>query len=103
MDKRDTWKEQLAEYTAALEKQRSNGDSADHAVEYLEHQVLHLQTKSLLASLPHHQEHSKGKGQLHRLFTHLNPWHPDFHLWTFVIALGVWMLAALLCRILLGV
>jgi hypothetical protein len=105
-------REQLDEYTTALERLERGPHRRDgrgsralaRQLSYLEQRVLAVQTEldriSLLARLlPHEVQDAEGQDSSERS---LNPWHPDLYIWSYVGALAIFVVGAILLRIALG-
>lgn len=103
---------QLAEYNAALERLQRDAQGREvvtpntlaHQVFHLERKILQLQTELSVLDLRVRRPENRESGVNTResLWAYLNPWHPQFHMWSYVAILALLMLVASIAPILWG-
>jgi hypothetical protein len=103
----------LTEYNAALERLRKDQASQDQKqdsystrtiakqLSYLEYRVLQLETQLSILDIEVNRP-SRGRFRPENrgnILTRLNPWHPNFRIWSYVTAIAILMLSAIVFNI----
>ena len=112
MTEKETLLRQLEEYNAALERLQQDSRRQDtvsarafaRQLFHLERRVLQLQTELSVLDLKAELSSQKGgDGKEHRsLWTYLNPWNPEFHMWAYVALFAVLLLAVGILQLVWG-
>lgn len=115
MANRETLLRLLTEYNVALERLRQEQEQASlqdrlsdyntrtiaKQLSYLEYRILQLETQLSIIDIDVNSP-SRGRFQVDsggNVLTHLNPWHPNFRIWTYVTAIAIFMLAVIVFNI----
>lgn len=115
MAKRETLIRLLDEYNSVLERLREESqkilqDDAQaelsrraiaNQLSYLEYKVLQIETQLSILSM-NVRRSSRGRSghqSVGGLLTQLNPWHPNFRVWSYVTVLAILMLSVIIWNI----
>ena len=109
MTSKETLLQLLNEYNVALDKLRDQEEenntfsirSIAHQVAYLEQRILQLETQLSILDL---NVHAPTRGQFGQetqsnLLARLNPWHEEFHIWTYTAAWAILLLTVVVFNI----
>lgn len=97
----DRLRQQTQESEAGSAQTRFGHRTIANQLSYLEYRVLQLETQLSILDLDVRRP-SRGRFAAEEpgfLLARLNPWHADFHIWAYVTALAVMMLAVIVCNI----
>jgi ABC-type phosphate transport system auxiliary subunit len=115
MANRETLLRLLTEYNVALERLRQEQEQAsledrlnDYStrtiakqLSYLEYRVLQLETQLSIIDIDVNDP-SRGRFQVDtggNILHHLNPWHPNFRIWSYVTAIAIFMFSVVVFNI----
>jgi hypothetical protein len=115
MANRETLLRLLTEYNVALERLRQEQEQASRdnrlneystrtiskQLSYLEYRVLQLETQLSIIDIDVNDP-SRGRFKVDsggNIFNHLNPWHPNFRIWTYVTTIAILMLSVIVFNI----